>query len=119
MFFGLINVFAIYQILINNILAEYLNIYAVIYLDNILIYSENLKNYQRYIKDVLGQFLIRQLRYKPKKCEFYRKKMSFLRFIVGINRIRINPEKIQKILDWLEPRNLKDLQGFLGFGNFN
>ena len=45
--------------------------------------------------------------------------MNFLKFIVGINGIKIDPEKIQRILDWLRPRNLKDLQRFLGFGNFN
>ena len=53
MLFGLINISATYQILINNTLAEYLDIYTVTYLNNILIYSENLKNYQKYIKDIL------------------------------------------------------------------
>ena len=53
MFFGLINAPAIYQMLINNTLAECLDIYAVVYLDDILIYSENLKDHQRYIKNVL------------------------------------------------------------------
>ena len=45
--------------------------------------------------------------------------MDFLGFVVETNGIKINSEKIQKILDWPEPRNLKNLQGFLGFGNFN
>ena len=45
MFFGLINIFITCQILINNTLVEYLDIYAVIYLNNIFIYSENLKDY--------------------------------------------------------------------------
>ena len=53
MLFGLINTSMTCQILINNILVEYLDIYAVIYLDNILIYSGNLKNHQGYIKDIL------------------------------------------------------------------
>ena len=53
LYYGLINISVIYQILINNILAEYLDIYTVIYLDNILIYSENLKDYRKYIKNIL------------------------------------------------------------------
>ena len=45
--------------------------------------------------------------------------MNFLRFVIRINGIKIDSEKIQKVLDWPELRNLKDLQRFLGFGNFN
>ena len=45
--------------------------------------------------------------------------MDFLEFIIEINRIKINPKKIQKVFDWPEPRNLKNLQRFLGFKNFN
>ena len=45
--------------------------------------------------------------------------MDFLGFIIRINGIKIDSKKIQKIFDWPELRNLKNLQGFLGFGNFN
>ena len=107
------------QTLINDILAGCLDIYAVAYLNNILIYSGNLENHRGYIKNVLKRLLVRQLRYKPEKCEFYKKEVDFLGFIIRINGIKIDPEKIRKILDWSEPRNLKNLQGFLGFGNFN
>ena len=51
--FRLINTSAIYQILINNILAEYLDIYTIIYLNNIFIYSENLEDYRKHIEDIL------------------------------------------------------------------
>ena len=119
MLFGLTNVSAIYQILINNILAEYLDIYTVIYLNNIFIYFRNLEDHRRHIEDVLTQFLVKQLRYKSKKYKFHKKKMNFLGFVIRINGIKINPEKIQKILDWPKPRNLKEFQRFLGFANFN
>ena len=45
--------------------------------------------------------------------------MDFLGFIVGVDEIQIDSKKIQKVLNWSEPRNLKKFQGFLGFGNFN
>ena len=94
--------------LINNTLAKYLNIYIIIYLNNIFIYLRNLENYQRYIKNILERLLIKQLRYKLEKYKFYKIKVDFLGFIVRIDRSKINPEKIQKILDWPEPRNLKN-----------
>ena len=58
-FFKLTNTSATYQILINNTLAEYLDIYIIIYLNNILIYSENLEDYKKHVKDVLEQLLVR------------------------------------------------------------
>ena len=93
--------------LINNILIEYLDIYAIIYLDNILIYSENLKDYRKHIIDVLERLLTRQLRYNLEKYKFHQKEVEFLRFIVGINGIQIDPGKIKKIFDWSESKNLK------------
>ena len=105
--------------MINDTLAGYLDIYIVIYLNDIFIYSGNLEDYQRYVEDVLERLFTRQLRCKSEKCKFHKKEVDFLGFVVGINGIKIDPKKIQKILDWPESRNLKNLQGFLGFGNFN
>ena len=119
MLFGLINAPAIYQILINNTLAGCLDIYAVAYLDNILIYSRNWKDHRRHVKDILERLLNRQLRCKSEKCEFHKKEVNFLEFMIRTDGIKIDSEKIQKVLDWPVPRNLKDLQRFLGFGNFN
>ena len=57
--FELTNTSAIYQILINNTLAGYLDIYAIVYLNNILIYSENLEDHRRHVKNILEWFLAR------------------------------------------------------------
>ena len=54
MSFKLINASAIFNSYINNILREYLNIFMIIYLDNILIYSKNEKNYKKHVKQVLN-----------------------------------------------------------------
>ena len=80
--------------LINNILVEYLDIYTMIYLNNIFIYSKNLKDHRKYIENILEQLLIRQLRYKSKKYEFHKKKINFLRFIIRIDGIKIDSKKI-------------------------
>ena len=57
--FGLINISAICQILVNNTLAECLDIYTMIYLDNIFIYSRNWEDHRRHVEDVLKRLLIR------------------------------------------------------------
>ena len=58
---------------------------------------------------MLERLFERQLRYNLEKYKFYQKEVEFLRFIMKINRIQIDPEKVRKIFNWLELRNLKDL----------
>ena len=90
----LINIFIICQKLVNNILAEYLNIFAIIYFDNIFIYSKTLKKYILYIKTVFDKFLLKELLIKTEKYNFYKYKIDFLGFIIGRYRIWINLKKI-------------------------
>ena len=119
MFFRLSNISTIYQILINNILIEYLDIFIVICLNNIMIYSKNLDKYKKYIKVTLDKLFIKEFRYKSEKYEFYKTKANFLRFLVGVKEIKIDPIKIEIVKEWPESKNLTELQRFLGFGNFN
>ena len=71
MSFKLINTSAIFQTYINNILREYLNIFMIIYLDNILIYLKNKKDYKKYIKKIEDTLKKVDLRIKSEKSQFY------------------------------------------------
>jgi hypothetical protein len=95
--FRLTNAPAIYQALINNTLRDCLDNYAIVYLDNILIYSANKKEYIQYIKEVLQRLKDYNLELKPKKYKFYREEVEFLGYIVGKNRVRISETKIKTI----------------------
>jgi hypothetical protein len=59
------------------------------------------------------------LRLKLEKCEFYKQELPFLGYMVGKNGIRMSEDKIQDIKTWEKPKNVKDIQSFLGFVNFN
>ena len=83
--------------MINDILAEYFDIFTVVYFDNIFIYSKILEEYIRYIKIVLNKFRSSKLLLGKEKCEFYKHKIDFLDFIVGKNGIKMDPEKTQKV----------------------
>ena len=97
MSFEFINIFAIYQKIINNILREYLNDFVIIYLNNILVYLFILKQYMKYINKILKRLNERDLRLKSKKYVFYRKKIDFLNHIIERNEIRIDSIKLQTI----------------------
>ena len=62
---------------------------------------------------------MRDLRLKPKKCKFYIEEVDFLGFIIGRNGIRIDPIKLQAVKEWKALTNVKEVQSFLGFVNYN
>ena len=105
--------------MVNQILDNCLNQHIIVYLDDVLIYLITLDNYKKHVQRVLNRLFERQLCCKPEKCEFHKKKVVFLGFLVGREDIKMDSSKIEKVIDWPQLRNLKKLQRFLGFGNFN
>jgi predicted GTPase len=97
--FGLINTPATWQLFINNVFREYLNVFVIIYLDDILIFSKIEEEYKEYIKKILRKLIDENLRIKIEKTEFYVKKINFLGFIIGRKGVKIDKKKIQIILD--------------------
>jgi hypothetical protein len=71
MLFGLTNIPTSFQYFINDVLRPYLDISVTAYLNDILIYSDNLDDYQRYVLKVLEALSKVGLHLKPKKCEFH------------------------------------------------
>jgi Reverse transcriptase (RNA-dependent DNA polymerase) len=70
--FGLTNALATFQSLINNTLKGYLDIFCIVYLDNILIYLETLEQHIKYITKILKALQARRLLMKLEKCEFHK-----------------------------------------------
>jgi hypothetical protein len=95
--FELINASATCQEMINDALRQYLNIFVIAYLDDIMIYSITLKKHVQHVSQVLKCLNKRDLRLKSKKCEFHREEVDFLEFVVKRHEIRMNPEKIKAV----------------------
>ena len=119
MLFRLTNVLATYQALINNVLRAHLDLIVIAYLNNILIYLEDEKEHVQHVQDVLKYLSRANLLLKPKKYQFYKKQVEFLRYIVGVDGIQISLGKIAVICEQLRPQIVKEIQSFLGFTNFN
>jgi hypothetical protein len=92
--FNLTNAPASFQALINDIFREYLDIFVVIYLDDILIYSTNKKNHIKQVNLVFKALEKAGMRINGPKYTFYAKEMEFLGYIVGSEGIKINPKKV-------------------------
>ena len=81
----------------NNILREYLDLFCIIYIDDILIYSNNKKENRKQVRKVLVKLKEAELYAKPKKCEFSVEKTTFLDFVILANSIEMDPAKVDAI----------------------
>jgi hypothetical protein len=95
--FNLINILISFQTLINDIFREYLDIFVVTYLNDILIYLINEKDHIKQINLVLEALKKADMRINRPKYIFYAKEMEFLNYIIGSDKIKIDPKKIQTI----------------------
>jgi hypothetical protein len=102
----------------NEILSDYLDIFCIAYLDDILIYSDNLEQHYQHVKMILRRVEEVGLTLKASKCEFHTNKMEYLGYIISRTGIGMDPEKVRAVAEWKEPTNVKGVQSFLGFTNF-
>jgi len=116
--FGLSNAPSAFQRLMNEIFANILDVFVVVYLDDILIYSDNLTEHKRHVKEVLRRLRKHGLFASLAKCSFHQTQVEFLGFVLGPDGLQIDDSKVWVIHDWPRPRRLKDVQAFLGFANF-
>ena len=116
--FGLTNAPSSFQRFMNTIFADLLDVNVVVYLDDLLIYSNSLEEHRTQVTEVLRRLRQHGLYAKAEKCEWERDSVEFVGFHCSAKGIRMDESKIRTILDWPEPRNVRDIQSFLGFANF-
>ena len=95
-----------------------LDVCVVAYLDDILIYSDNMEDHVKHVQEVLRRLHHHKLFAKPKKCEFHSDSVEYLGYFLSPDSLTMSQDKVTAICDWPEPRKVKDIQSFLGFTNF-
>jgi hypothetical protein len=116
--FSLTNAPTAFQHFMNDIFRDILGVYMVIYLDNILIFSANEEEHKDHIKEVLQRLQRNKLYCSLKKCSFHVPEVEYLGLIVSGSKLSMDDEKIRTIKEWPTPKNVTDVQTFLGFANF-
>lgn len=116
--FGLTNAPASFQSLINETLREFLDRFVVVYLDDILIFSEETAEHQHHVSLVLEKLREAKLYAKAEKCEFDVDRVDFLGFTISPTGISMDQSKVSTITAWPTPKSVHDVQVFLGFANF-
>ena len=97
LFFELCNALTIFQIYINKILQRLLNIFCIIYLNDILVFSKNKVQHAKHLQLIMNKFWKHKLYVKKIKCKFFIMKMKFLKFIMNVNEVLMNFSQINII----------------------
>jgi hypothetical protein len=114
--FGLTNAPSLFQQFMNTIFGDLLDI--IIYLDDLLVFLLSRMEHPGHVREVLHHLREHGLFAKAQKCEWEQDTIKFLGFHCSTSGLHMNKDKVQVILDWLEPCNVHNVQSFLGFANF-
>ena len=112
--FGLTNSPAAFMDLMNRVFRPYLDQFVVVFIDDILVYSRDEQEHEQHLKIVLQTLREKKLYAKLSKCDFWLKEVSFLGHIVSAEGIRVDPTKIEIVINWKPPRSVTKVRSFLG-----
>jgi len=112
--FGLCNAPATFMRLMNDLLRPFMEDFVIVYLDDILIYSQTWEEHLVHIQKVLEVLQGSQLRLNEKKCEFARTELVYLGFVVGGGQRKIDPGKVEVITNWPRPSTVTEVRSFVG-----
>jgi hypothetical protein len=118
MLFGLPNAPVRFVYLMNSVLMSELDMFVVVFIDNILIYSTSEEEHVRHLHVILQWLRDHQLYAKFCKCAFWLKEVPFLRHIISTKGIGIDPGKVQEVLDWMSPRSVAQICRFLWLAGY-
>ncbi|WMV49615.1 hypothetical protein MTR67_043000 [Solanum verrucosum] len=118
MSFGLTNAPATFMDLINRVFKQYLDLFVIVFIDDILIYSRNKEEHATHLRVVLQTLKDRQLFAKFSKCEFWLQSIAFLGHIVSSEGIRVDSKKIEEMKQCPRPTSPSVIRSFLGFSGY-
>ena len=118
MSFGLTNAPAYFMYLMNSVFMPELDKFMVVFIDDILIYSETAEEHEEHLRVVLSRLREHKLYAKFSKCEFWLKKVPFLGHVLSENGISVDPSKVQEVMDWKAPTSVHEVRSFLGLAGY-
>ena len=88
-------------------MSGYIDDFILVYLDDILIYSNNAEVHATHLWQVFDQLRKHKLQAKLKKCEFGKPYVNYLGHVVGSGELRVDSDKVAAVLDWEPPKDIK------------
>ncbi|MCO6516861.1 MAG: reverse transcriptase family protein, partial [Snodgrassella sp.] len=118
MSFGLTNAPAAFMDLMNRVFRDYLDKFVIVFIDDILVYSQSESQHEQHLRLVLQRLREHRLYAKFSKCEFWLPQVTFLGHIVSKDGILVDPSKIEAVRNWPRPGNVPEVRSFLGLAGY-
>jgi len=119
MFFGMTNSPATFQAMINEILRDLINEGKVaVFVNDVLVETETEEGHDEIVEEILGRLEENDLYIKLEKCVWKARKIGFLGVVIEPNEIEMEAKKVDGVLNWPQPKNVKDVRKFLGLTNY-
>ena len=104
--------------MMNNIFNKYLDKFVLVFIDDILVYSQNKEEHEEHLRIVLRVLREHQLYDNSSKCDFYQPQIQYVGHIISEAGIAVDPKKIQAIKDWPTPTSVTNIRSFLGLAGY-
>jgi len=119
MFFGLTNLPATFQAMINKLLQDLINTGKVAaFIDDVIVGTETEEGHDELVVEVIRRLEENNLYVKPEKCKWKVREVRFLGVVIGPEGIKMEEEKVKGVLEWPTLKCVKDVQKFLGLVNY-
>ena len=119
MYFGLMNSSATFQTMMNNLFRDLINQGdTVIFINDILVAMDMEERHNELVEEILKRLEENDLFVKPKKCKWKVREVEFLEVVISPKGVEMQKEKVEGVLNWLVPRNVKEVQKFLSLANY-
>jgi len=115
---GLTNAPAYFMDMMNQVLHAYLDKFMVVFIDDILVYSNTKEDHTEHLRTVLSTLANHKLYAKLKKCDFWMEKVQFLSHVISAEGISVDPAKIATVVEWPRPTNITEVRSFLGMAGY-
>jgi hypothetical protein len=112
--FGLTNAPATFMRVMNDVFRPFSDEFVIVYLDDIIIFSRTREEHVHHVRLILSVLQREKLFLKLSKCEFGKTSLVYLGYIVGGGELKIDPSKVEVILNWPKPTNVTEVRSFMG-----
>ena len=116
--FGIKSAPVSFQRIVNTVLAGFIGSSAHVYLDDIIIQGKSFDDHFENLTRVLDRLQKAKLKLKVEKCDFFKTEIAYLGHIISTEGLKPQSDKIQAIKKIAEPKNIQELQSFLGLMNY-
>jgi len=119
MYFGLTNSPTTFQAMMNDLFRDLINQGdTATFIDNILVAIDTEEGHDELVEEVLRRLEENNLFVKPEKCKWKVREVKFLGVVIGPKGVEMQKKKVEGVLNWPAPRNVKEVQKFLGLANY-